>query len=173
MSPDDAIDPLNEADAGIDPALARAVAALPREIDPPRDLWPGIASRIAPTRWWSRPGVWLAAAAVIVAIGASALTAAWQKREEPVEMATADWERDLDRASAELRSALASQRDKIDPATLAVVDENLRIIDRAVDDIRGALASDPDDEDLRRTLVAVNEQKITLLRRALALPRGP
>jgi hypothetical protein len=174
MSRDDTTDPKDDADDAIDPAFARAIAELPREIQPPRDLWPGIAGRIAPKRWWARPGVSLAAAAVAIAIGSSALTAVWMDRAPvaPVAVAADDWERDLDEASAELRAALASQRDELDPATLAVVDENLRIIDRAIEDTRRALASDPDDEALRRSLVAVSEQRITLLRRALALPRG-
>jgi anti-sigma factor RsiW len=194
---DDAIVPLTDRlDGELDPDVARALdehlagcaacrdlaadlerlrvaaRALPREVEPPRDLWVGISERITPRRssGWSRG--WLAAAAVLIAIGSSALTAVWLDRTPPAEVASAaDWERAYDDASTELRAALASRRHELDPATLAVVDENLRIIDRAVEDTRRALATAPDDEALRRSLVAVNEQRITLLRRALALPR--
>jgi glucose/arabinose dehydrogenase len=50
-------------------ALLQQAAALPREIAPPRDLWPGVATRLrrrgVPPPWWLA-----AAAAVILALGA-------------------------------------------------------------------------------------------------------
>jgi hypothetical protein len=193
---DDAIGPLNDRlDGELDPAVAGALAehlascaacralaadlerlrsaarALPDAVEPPRDLWRGIEVRIAPRR--RRVSYrWLAAAAALIAVGSSAITATWLDREPPVVAATG-WQRDLDVATGELRAALEARRDELDPATVAVVEENLRIIDEAIAETRAALAEEPDDAALRRSLVAVNEQRITLLRRALALPRGP
>src|SRR5438132_13514141 len=57
------------------------VAALPAEVRPERDLWPGIADRIAarpraeprtfPRAWWTPAAGLAAAAAVVVALGAT------------------------------------------------------------------------------------------------------
>ncbi|HET9692820.1 MAG TPA: hypothetical protein VFP48_00430 [Steroidobacteraceae bacterium] len=63
-----------------DDRLDAALRGLPREIDPGRDLWPGIAARLEPrassgTR--RRPAwVWQTAAAVLLVAGSSLLTAA-------------------------------------------------------------------------------------------------
>ncbi len=48
--------------------LHDAVSKLPKSIEPPRDLWPGIEARIGPRRSWAGRWYWvpLAAAAVLV-----------------------------------------------------------------------------------------------------------
>ena len=48
--------------------LEDAVSRLPKRIEPPRDLWPGIEARIAASRSWRRRWYWvpLAAAAALV-----------------------------------------------------------------------------------------------------------
>jgi len=40
--------PENEDDEGLDPRLMAQVAALPTDLEPPRDLWPAIAARLEP-----------------------------------------------------------------------------------------------------------------------------
>jgi FecR protein len=49
--------------------LVEAVRRLPRSIEPPRDLWPGIAPRLRRRPAWGRWAVLAAAAAVIAAVG--------------------------------------------------------------------------------------------------------
>lgn len=77
-----------DGDEGLDPRLAAGLAALPRELAPPRDLWPGIAGRLdldagaaAPSRLPApaflrpaRPAYWRQAAAALLsaALGAAA-----------------------------------------------------------------------------------------------------
>jgi anti-sigma factor RsiW len=162
--------------------LRDAAGALPREVQPSRDLWPVIAARIetgsAAPSWWHRPGL-LLAALVLVALGSSALTAAVLRTpaEPPpivvTERAAEDWEEDFDLAAAELRAAVDARRAELDPATRAVVDENLRIIDQAIEETRAALADHPGDPGLRRGLAANGEQRIALLRHVLTLtPNG-
>lgn len=68
-------------------SLLAQAAALPKEMEPPRDLWPGIAERVggrkvvpflraaAPSPWWSPAGL-AAAAAVLIALG-TALRTQW------------------------------------------------------------------------------------------------
>jgi len=74
-----------QADARLDARLG----SLPLEVEPGRDLWPGIAARIeasaapvaAPAR---RPAwMWQAAAAVILVAGSSLLTASLLDRKAP------------------------------------------------------------------------------------------
>jgi hypothetical protein len=54
-----------------DLSLKRALDDLPRAIEPPADLWPGVRSRLAPRRraWWRRP------AALRIAAGLALLVA--------------------------------------------------------------------------------------------------
>ncbi len=70
-----------------------------------------------------------------------------------------------DAAVAELEQALAEGRE-LDPRTLRVVEENLRIIDRALDDARRAVAADPGNTWLRSHLAATMKRKVDLLRSA-------
>lgn len=150
--------------------LRAAAAELPPEIPPSRDLWPGIAARIGRPRasGWRGPGMWLAATA-LVAVGSSALTAAWLRSDDPPPPVSVAWDRDLDRACDELRAAVEARRDELDPETLALVEENLRIVDRAVAETRAALAADPNNADLQKSLADVGEQRLALLRLALDL----
>jgi hypothetical protein len=72
--------------------LDEALARLPRGIDPGRDLWPGIASRLEPRaeparRPAMRPWAWAAAAVLLV--GASSLITATLMRRETATTAQA------------------------------------------------------------------------------------
>jgi hypothetical protein len=147
--------------------IAAAARALPREVAPSKDLWPGIAARIRPRRpWWPA----LAAAAVLlVGVG----IAAWTWREPPPGPLpeVAAWERDLSDANDTLRVALADRAD-LDPATRALVAQNLAIIDQAIAETERALAASPGDPRLQRSLAVVGEQRVALLRRVVELPQN-
>jgi len=71
-----------------------------------------------------------------------------------------------DAAVAELEQALADGRGRLDPRTLRVVEENLRIIDRAIDEARRAVEADPGNLWLRSHLAATMMRKVDLLRSA-------
>lgn len=69
-------------------------------------------------------------------------------------------------AGEELELALASARSQLDPATVRLVEANLRVIDAALAEARAALRGEPDNAALARLLQAAHEQKLALLRRA-------
>lgn len=69
-----------------------------------------------------------------------------------------------------LQAELDARRDRLSPETLAVIEENLRIIDRAIAEARAALESDPANADLPLMLSGVYRQKVELLQTALQLP---
>ncbi len=175
--------------------LAR-VEALPRRIEPARDLWPGIAARVTASnvvagefagrgRRWIPLGAAAAAAALLIAVTAvvtavlvrgerSSRVAVTPQGREPgavqASLALADARSTYETARTQLLAALAARRGSLSPATLRVVDDNLRIIDRAVREMEDALARDPGNADLPALLVAAYRQEIDMLQRAAALP---
>lgn len=71
-----------------------------------------------------------------------------------------------DATIAELQNILQTERSRLDPSTVKVVEKNLKIIDRAVDEARRAVAADPSSLYLREHLAQVMMQKVSLLRQA-------
>jgi anti-sigma factor RsiW len=67
-----------------------------------------------------------------------------------------------------LEQALATERDKLDPATVAILEENLREIDAAITEASGALSRDPGNLYLNQHLENTMKKKIQLLRTATA-----
>lgn len=70
---------------------------------------------------------------------------------------------------AELERVLEERRSELDPQTVRVIEENLRLIDGAIDQARRALAEDPASEYLKGHLATTMEQKLELLRQATSL----
>ncbi len=169
-------------------ALLAHAAALPDEMAPARDLWPGIEARLDEARpWWRRPGWtgWAAglAAAAGVALALSAalhgpgpggppasgptLVPAALRSEDPVAAA----EREYARAAAELMAALEQRRDRLPPETLASVERDLRSIDAALTEVRRALAADPANPGLNHLLTSTHQRKVEVLQQVLKLSR--
>jgi len=148
--------------------------ALPREVQPRRDLWPAVASGIAragedrgdvreaspggrpsplrePGRWrrLTTPalGGWLAAAATVAVILLARTAAGPQAPTNPV---VPSLEADCSEAQ-DLRSQLHAAP-RTGRETRDVVDENLRIVEAAIAEARRALSSHPDDPHLTRHL---------------------
>ncbi len=163
---------------------------LPRRIEPPRDLWPGIATRIAraktvtpafgngPARAaWMRP-VWMAAAALALVVGSSLVT--WgivrggpgdpvaDSRGAATLEGFAGLEAEYQGATDELLRAVRRGEVRLSPWTLTVLERNLRIIDEALAESRDALARDPANETLRLMILGTWRQKLDLLRRTAA-----
>ena len=170
-------------------ALLAHAAALPRELDPPADLWPDIrrkmhAPRAAPFGFGRglprRAYVWLAAAAILLIAASSALTtlilrggdkpvaAGHDERGGSDSLGAAAQFRtvsdEYDRMDRDLAALLASQREKLQPETIEKVERNLAIIDGAIAEIRQALAEDPNNRALQQLLKASYGQKAALLR---------
>ena len=173
--------------------LLALAASLPRSIEPPADLWPDIRSRIRASgdaaqspkmsspRWGSfaRNPRWLAAAAILLVVASSSLTALYLNRGRtdiagrsdsiasvtgspnvPVRRVSDDY----DRLDSELSALLEGQRGKLQPETIAKVERNLAVIDAAIAEIRQALAEDPGNEALHQLLKASYGQKSALVR---------
>ncbi len=159
-------------------AIAAPLAALPRSIEPPRDLWQPIAARIAPAPRARRHRPLLAAAAALALVaGSSAVTMLVMRESAPAPAAvagvapTARFEARYIAEAEELGQLLERQRELLAPETVAALERNLAIIDAAIADSRAALAADPSNQELETLLRAGYEQKVALLERATRLAR--
>jgi hypothetical protein len=72
-------------------------------------------------------------------------------------------------AISELRRALSSNRDKLNPATIRTLEANLAIIDLAIDQARRALAADSANTYVREHLAETMRRRVQLLQRATML----
>ncbi|CAN5277445.1 hypothetical protein BH18GEM1_BH18GEM1_11090 [soil metagenome] len=159
-------------------ALLADLAALPAAVRPRHDLYPGIEERIgAPDirdrPLWTRPYS-LAAAAVALVVVTAVVTALLLRGDRPGSFADGSTlpadvrviEAEYEQAIGELARALESRRSDFDPATIRLVEDNLRIIDDAIRESRTALDADPGNEILHELIFASYKQKIDLLQRA-------
>lgn len=73
---------------------------------------------------------------------------------------------EYDAAIVELEQILAANRERLDTATVRVIEENLRIIDRAIGQAQRALAQDPASTYLHEHLAGTMRQKLEFLRQA-------
>lgn len=152
-------------------ALLTAAAALPKSIPPQRNLWTAIETRIVQRatgnvqrRWWR--GAVAAAAVLAIALGIYRLLPPFAAPYRPAEEG-AGWaavQADFDRASDELELTLATERERLRPETVALLERNLAVIDAAIAESRAALARDPANGELRRFFAAASRQKVELLR---------
>jgi anti-sigma factor RsiW len=173
--------------------LAHA-AALPRSLTPSRDLWPGIARRVARERSWSwaasgwSPWALAAAATVVVGLGAALWNGPLPSRVRTVQIPVpspvmtlaagtavvsdpilAAAERDYEAAANALLEALQRRRAGLQPEALAAVEANLQVIDRALAEVRQALVHDPANRELSRMLVSTHRKKLEVLSRVVKL----
>lgn len=150
--------------------LRSAVDRLPRELRPERDLWPGVAGRLAtPPRRQFAAGWWrLAAALLLVAGGLIAaallgpeslpqgpLMSGPAARSEPGMAAANLRQRDgVLHAHQDLVSAIARRGGRLDAAGVASLAAGLAELERATAEIEEALARSPQDRRLRLALAA-------------------
>ena len=171
--------------------LRDLAAALPRSLEPARDLWPGIEARVSETKVvrgrFGRRALLAAAAAVVVV--SSVVTAYFVGRSQavvvtaeppavvesgPSEVLLASFEglgvnNYLD-TRTELLDALEARKHELSGETMDVVMENLLLIDRAMDRIAEALGGDPENEFLMKQLAGAYRRQIDLLQRAVRMP---
>jgi predicted anti-sigma-YlaC factor YlaD len=175
-------------------SLLAAAATLPRELEPARELWPGIAERLPRLLPFPRPAArlqplaLLAAAALLIALS-SLVT--WRVARTPETREAAgrpaapqgtliahapaagllDAEAEYARATGELLMALEARRDALAPETLVAVEQNLRAIDDALKSLREALSADPGNQELTQLLTSTHKRKLEALRRVVRLSR--
>jgi hypothetical protein len=172
--------------------LAQA-ASLPSAIEPSRDLWEGIESRIRtgspqtapapPSRRQIVPH-WAAVAAVFLAVVAGG---SWFLLRRPAESPTSsvrpaisppsvqsaglrEIEAGYAPARGDLLRLIQERKGLLTPETRAVIDENLALVDQALRNIRGALEKDPSNKVLMDLLRNTYRQEQEMMRRAAALP---
>ncbi|HEX9729045.1 MAG TPA: zf-HC2 domain-containing protein [Gemmatimonadales bacterium] len=159
---------------------------------PQADLWPGIAARIgvhadamvaAPRsrrRWtFTVPQLAAAGLALLLAGGGTVWVGLGGMHGSAAPAANAPVLASVgrpggvlvsghayDAAIADLEAVLARNRDRLDSATVQVLEESLRTIDRAIDRARLALEADPRDAYLNTHLAETMRRKLDLLRRA-------
>jgi len=174
-----------------DDILARAIVGL-RDNEPSRDLWQGVASRIAPpvqrtvSFTWSQLAV---AASLLIAVSAgltwfvarppvaapAAAEAVVRAESEPVGSASGQVQqanfadKQFDAAVTDLENILRDDRDRLDPRTVMVIERNLQTIDEAIAQAREALDKDPSNTYLNSHLADARRRKLELLRRATTL----
>jgi anti-sigma factor RsiW len=179
--------------------LLRAAEELPGEIEPGRDLLPGIRAAVgvsATTAPTSRVGVpstgsaswtrWAGLAASLLVLSAAVITYLRLGNGENapgVPRPSGDTvaarfeasnpyraaEEEYLAATRQLLAVIEERREHLSPETLAVLDRNLAIIDKAIHEVRAALAADPGDPGSELVLNAMYQQKIELLRRVSRL----
>jgi hypothetical protein len=168
-------------EAGELAALKAAIAELPRDIRPDRDLRAGIWNEIAKPRHtralWSMRYPLAAAAMLLIAV-TSVITRALVtspndqiggEYNNTVGFASDDagkLEREYSEEVQELEMILRKSRGALAPETVRIMEENLRIIDRAINEAQSALSSDPNSEMLVDLLRSAYERKLELLRQA-------
>ncbi len=158
---------------------------------PERDLWTGIAARLAGE---SVPGVvrlrrrrfafslpQLAAAGIaIVALssGAAVLVTRLARGPAmpgaasaalPAAVVSAGGIRSYDVAIRDLEATLATRRSVLDTATIRAVEQSLAIIDRAIAQEEAALAQDPNSLYLNNHLARALDRKLEVLRRVTTM----
>jgi len=143
-------------------ALRAATRALPRAVEPARDLWPAIARRTAKQRRISVP---LALAATIAAafIGVAATKFAERALRDPVPAPSiaAVPAAPVGRA---LFVAQVMHADRAVPVqTREVVEHNLRLIQQALGEIEQAVEREPGDANLRQLLISIHIQESALI----------
>ena len=155
-------------------SLDARLAALPRELPPAKDLWPGIAAALAPerrpARYW--PYALAAGVALLVVgglIGArlareGGLAAPGAQGEDG--LLAAHFEAPHDENFQTTRVALVqTYRERLallSPVTRARVEADLAVIHSAQDDIRRALTRDPGSRVLSQLLESTTEQEFAL-----------
>jgi len=75
-----------------------------------------------------------------------------------------------DREIARLRAIIAERSAELDPRTVAVLDNSLKVIDDAISQSRAALAADPGSRFLNKQLDNALDKKLELLRTTALLP---
>lgn len=178
----------------IDRQLQERLEALPRSIEPQRDLWPAIQARIEtgkiergkvvtgpfesgrPRRPWLHRHGLLAAAASLLVVVSSATTAWWLSTDSTpsavsaAATAPAGWSEFIDAERAyqtvtdDLLLTLETRRERLAPETVRVVEENLRLIDQAIREARAALERDPANAGLATKVTDIYRRRVDFLK---------
>ncbi len=153
-----------------DDKLNSAIKRLPREVQPDRDLWPGIDARLKPRRAVQPLWTYSMAASLVLAVAAGGL---WfgigmhQKAATPQETVATGPSNPATDAYFAQRAAYAEKSVQtatdLSPATRGVILKNLRIIESSMQDMQAALDKDPNNPRLRALLFDLYQNEARLL----------
>jgi len=169
-----------------DDALMKAAAALPREIKPGRDLWPGIETSLRTARpghgRWS--GMLAQAATVLLLVGGSSGLTYLAVKDDGNSLAPVvlDGERVFEPVSGSfgsrynlgpefqdardsLAARLDSEMEKLSPESRVEVQQNLETIRAAIVEINKALANEPDNALLQDLLIRTYRDELALMQK--------
>lgn len=138
---------------------------LPHELDPPRDLWPGIAARLPPQAPRRRINPWLGGLALAASLSLG-VGLAWQLRAPDVAPLDPQAElvlREAEAMTREYQAAIGSFDGAPVPEPLA---PTLATLDRSAEEIRTALATDPEASFLLGQLRRTYARRLELTQRA-------
>ena len=161
--------------------LDTALDALPQSIEPERDLWPAIQARLesrdvrAGRRW-----LWPAAAAVLLVVGSSLITATLLRDDEPLVARRAPAAGQVGYANAAfgpgqtldpayetarqgLARTLSARIDRLPPDARRQVEKNLAEIRRASAEINAALELSPGEPLLEELLLNAYQDELAVL----------
>jgi predicted anti-sigma-YlaC factor YlaD len=173
-------------------SLLERARDLPKTIEPPRDLWPGIEARIQShavppqrQRHWSIRPRWvfagtLAAAAVIAAVVLSPpgdsrkgeVVASQEARSyvpSYVPPLVSALEYQCMGAGKQLLGSVSSGANPLGAEVAAAVEQNVRLLDLAIAETRSALEENPWDPQLLQMLTSRYQRKLSLLHQAMRL----
>jgi hypothetical protein len=166
-----------------DELMARA-RQLATDIQPDRDLWPGVAHAIASPAAspWNR--YFAQAAAVLLLIGGSSgltyLAMSGDGRTPTAEVPAAELRFEpvsgsfgsrytlgpgFKDARSDLEARLEQELDRLSPETRADVEKNMNTIRAAIAEINVALDNDPDNALLQKLLLSSYEEELSLMKR--------
>jgi hypothetical protein len=182
--------------------LDDALAALPRDVPPARDLWSGIeaqlepAARDAPPATRRNPWGWQLAAAVMLVAASSLITAALLRRDDAPQVAEAPvaplqpaaaqalpaafgpshrLSPEYELAHRQLSAMLQERIGRMPASARGKLEDNLAQLRRAADAINEALAGQPGDPLLEELLLSTYQEELAVLAAAnqLTAAGGP
>jgi hypothetical protein len=143
----------------------RELARLPREVAPPRDLWPAVSRAIKPARrqhWPMSLAAGVAGAMLAAAISWAVLHGRPVPAPAQASLAGALADPSYVAARAELEPSFHERLALLEPVTRARIEQSLAVIRHAQDDIRKALAADPASPVLQELLDNTRHDEIDL-----------
>jgi hypothetical protein len=157
----------------IQPQLDELLSALPREVTPPSDLWPGIAAgarRRTRSAWFMNAAAGLAVVSLVLLMARTALR---DGAEVPATASHAIGEMTsvsfslpeaarYQSARAALEATFYERLKLLRPETRTTIEANLQIIRKANEDIRHALEADPASPLLLQLLNETYQQEFDL-----------